>query len=257
MFFAAVCLFFWIRFVRGESIRVSKKLFVQLLGVGAMMGTHWLCFFYSIKVSNVSIALCCLSLSTLFASFIEPLVFKRKVDWREVGIGLIIMICIGLIFNAELRFKTGIIAGIFCALFGTLFSVFNGRLYGKTSSGNIIFYEIFGGWLFVTLFSVLTGKFSNFGEISYRDIALIFLLASLFTAYPMFESVRLMKFFSPFTIILSVNLEPVYGIILAYFIFGDSEHMSPVFYVSSLVMILAIIANGILKSKSKSIDENL
>ena len=96
---------------------------------------------------------------------------------------------------------------------------------------------------------MLTGQISQVNEISYRDLALVLLLASFFTAFPMLESVKLMKYISPFTLILTVNLEPVYGIILAYFIFGDSEQMSPVFYGASLVMILAIIANGIIKSR--------
>ena len=252
MLFAAIFLYIYIRFIQKESLQIQKKLMFQLIGIGGLMAIHWLSFFYSIKISNVSIALSCLSLSTLFAALIEPLVFKRKVDWTEVIIGIVIVICISLIFNAELKYKLGIIAGIICALFGTLFSVFNGRLFGKTSSGNIIFYEIFGGWALISLFFLFTGQIFTFHEISYRDLALLTLLASVFTAFPMLESVKLMKFISPFTLILTVNLEPVYGIILAFFIFGESEHMSPVFYIASVVMILSIFANGILKARRRS-----
>ena len=163
--------------------------------------------------------------------------------------GIVIVICMALIFKTELNYKEGIFYGILTALFGTVFSVFNGKIFGKTSSGNIIFYEIFSGFLILSLFYLLTGQISQVNEISYRDLALVLLLASFFTAFPMLESVKLMKYISPFTLILTVNLEPVYGIILAYFIFGDSEQMSPVFYGASLVMILAIIANGIIKSR--------
>jgi len=251
MSFAAVLLYLYLRLIKKESIKVTKSLLWKLVGIGSVMAFHWLFFFQSIKVSNVSIALSCLSLSTLFAALIEPLVFKRKPDWVEVVIGLIIVVCISMIFNAEMKYKEGIIYGILCALFGTIFSVFNGRIFGKTSSGNIIFYEIAGGWLVLSLFYVFSGQISSIGEISYTDIALIVLLASVFTAYPMFESVRLMKFISPFTLILTVNLEPVYGIILAFFIFGASEHMSPVFYAASLVMIISIIINGVIKSRRK------
>ncbi len=254
MSIAAVFLYLYIRVFKKESIKVTKTLLLKLIAIGSVMAFHWLFFFQSIKVSNVSIALSCLSLSTLFASLIEPLVFKRKPDWIEVIIGLIIVICISLIFNAELKYKEGIFYGILCALFGTIFSVFNGKIFGKTSSGNIIFYEIAGGWLIISLYFLFTGQISSVSEISYTDIALIVLLASVFTAYPMFESVKLMKFISPFTLILTVNLEPVYGIILAFFIFGASEHMSPVFYIASLVMILAIVINGIIKSKRKKED---
>lgn len=251
MLFAAIFLYLYIRLIKKESIKVSKSLLIQLVAIGSVMAFHWLFFFQSIKVSNVSIALSCLSLSTLFASLIEPLVYRRKPDWVEVIIGLIIVVCISLIFNAELKYKEGIIYGILCAFCGTIFSVFNGKIFGKTSSGNIIFYEIAGGWLIISLFFLFTGQISSISEISYTDIALVLLLASVFTAYPMFESVKLMKFISPFTLILTVNLEPVYGIILAFFIFGASEHMSPVFYAASFVMIASIVVNGIIKSRRK------
>lgn len=249
MLFASVFLFIFIRVFKKESIKVSKKIFFQLAAIGFAMALHWYCFFYSIKVSNVSIALSCLSLSTLFASILEPIIFKRKIDISEVVMGAVIVACILLIFKTEFHFKEGIIYGILCAIFGTVFSVFNGKMFGKTSSGNIIFYEIFCGWFILMIFYLLSGHIFQINEINYRDLALICLLASVFTAFPMLESVKLMKYISPFTLILTVNLEPVYGIILAFFIFGESEHMSPIFYIASGVMILAIIANGLIKAR--------
>jgi drug/metabolite transporter (DMT)-like permease len=249
MLFAAVFLFVFIRVFKKESIKVSKKIFFQLAAIGVAMALHWYCFFYSIKVSNVSIALSCLSLSTLFASILEPIIFKRKIDIMEVVMGTVIVACILLIFKTEFQYKEGIFYGILCAVFGTIFSVFNGKMFGKTSSGNIIFYEIFCGWFVLLIFYLISGQIFQMNEINYRDLALICLLASIFTAFPMLESVKLMKYISPFTLILTVNLEPVYGIILAFFIFGESEHMSPVFYIASAVMILAIIANGLIKAR--------
>jgi len=251
MLFAAVCLFVYIRVFRKDSIKVSKKVFFQLAAIGFSMALHWYCFFHSIKISNVSIALSCLSLSTLFASIMEPLIFKRKIDISEVIMGVVIVSCILMIFKTEFQYKEGIFYGVLCAIFGTIFSVFNGKMFGKTSSGNIIFYEIFSGWFLLVLFYLFSGQIFEINEISYRDLALIALLASVFTAFPMLESVNLMKYISPFTLILTVNLEPVYGIILAFFIFGESEHMSPVFYIASGVMILAIIVNGLIKAKKQ------
>ena len=252
MLFASVFLYLFIRIIKKDSIKVSKKLLLKLVGIGSLMAFHWLFFFSSIKVSNVSIALSCLGTSTLFAALLEPLIFKRKIDLSEIVMGIVIVICISLIFKVEFQYKLGIIYGLICALLGTIFSVFNGKLYGKTSSGNIIFYEIFGGFLVISLYYVFSGQISQIGEISYRDLALLTLLASVFTAYPMFESVNLMKYISPFTLILTVNLEPIYGIILAFFIFGESEKMSAVFYGASLVMILAIVINEIIKARKKS-----
>ena len=252
MLFASVFLYLFIRIIKKDSIKVSKKLLLKLVGIGSLMAFHWLFFFSSIKVSNVSIALSCLGTSTLFAALLEPLIFKRKIDVSEILMGIVIVICISLIFKVEFQYKLGIIYGLICALLGTIFSVFNGKLYGKTSSGNIIFYEIFGGFLVISLYYVFSGQISQISEISYRDLALLTLLASVFTAYPMFESVNLMKYISPFTLILTVNLEPIYGIILAFFIFGESEKMSAVFYGASLVMILAIVINGVIKARKKS-----
>ena len=252
MLFASVFLYLFIRIIKKDSIKVSKKLLLKLVGIGSLMAFHWLFFFSSIKVSNVSIALSCLGTSTLFAALLEPLIFKRKIDLSEIVMGIVIVICISLIFKVEFQYKLGIIYGLICALLGTIFSVFNGKLYGKTSSGNIIFYEIFGGFLVISLYYVFSGQISQIGEISYRDLALLTLLASVFTAYPMFESVNLMKYISPFTLILTVNLEPIYGIILAFFIFGESEKMSAVFYGASLVMILAIVINGVIKASKIS-----
>lgn len=251
MLFAAIFLYTFIRVYKKESIKVSKKIFFQLAAIGVAMALHWYCFFYSIKVSNVSIALSCLSLSTLFASILEPIIFKRKVDISEVVMGVVIVSCILLIFKTEFQYKEGILYGILCAIFGTIFSVFNGKMFGKTTSGNIIFYEIFCGWFVLLVFYSFSGQIFHMNEISYRDIALICLLASVFTAFPMLESVNLMKYISPFTLILTVNLEPVYGIILAFFIFGESEHMSSIFYIASAVMILAIIANGLIKARKQ------
>lgn len=253
MLFAAIFLYIFIRVVKKQSMKVSRKLFLQLIGIGGLMGGHWLCFFYSIKISNVSIALSCLATVTLFVSVLEPIVYRRKLDWIELLLGLVIVSCISLIFNVEFEHKMGIIFGIICAALGATFTVFNGKLYGKTSSENIIFYEIFGGWILVSLFLLVSGDITSIATIDTRNIILLIVLAGLFTAYPMLESVRLMQYISPFTLALTVNLEPVYGIVLAYFIFGKSEEMSPVFYGASAVMILAIVVNGIVKAKRKKL----
>lgn len=254
MAFAAVFLYIGNRFILKNSMKVSGKLLLQLFGIGALMGLHWLLFFTSIKVSNVAITLSCMSIGTLFASLIEPLVFRRKIDLSEIILGLIIVVCILFIFNVEMKYKLGIAYGIVCSLAGTLFSVFNGKMAGKTAAGNVIFYEIFGGSLVILLYFVLSGQGAELLDISiisWKDFSLILLLSSLFTAYPMLEAQNLMKYISPFTLILTVNLEPIYGIILAYFIFGASEHMAPVFYIASAVMLLSIFVNGYIKSRKK------
>lgn len=248
MLFTSAFLIFFVSLYQKESVFIRKELALKLVGIGSLMATHWLFFFHSIKVSNVSIALACISTATLFVALIEPIVFRRRLDWSEIILGIVIAVCMLLIFKTEMKYKEGIIYGIICAIFGAVFSVFNGKVYGKTSSGNIITYEIFGGFLMLTLYFLCTGNLTNVTNISNNDFWWILLLASVFTAFPMFESIRLMRYISPFTLVLAVNLEPVYGILFAYFIFGESEHMSPIFYVASAVMICAIIINGIIKA---------
>ncbi len=252
MSLASLILFIFTKFFFKKSLHVPRKLLLQLLLIGACMAVHWMCFFHSIKISNVSIALSCLSCSTLFAALLEPLIFKRKIDYQELAAGFLIMLCVGLIFKVEFRYWEGIVFGIVTALFGTIFSVFNGKIFGKTSSENIIFYELFGGTLLVVLFHLFVGNISDILQITIKDFAWVFLLASVFTAYPMLESIKLMKYISPFTLILTVNLEPVYGILFAFYIFGDTEHMNPAFYLSAAVMIGVIFANAWLKSKKKN-----
>jgi len=188
---------------------------------------------------------------------LEPIVFKRKIDLSEVIMGIVIVICMGLIFKTEFQYKEGIFFGILTALFGTVFGVYNGKIFGKTSSGNIIFYEIFSGCAILTFFYLFTGQIFHLHEISTRDLALVLILASFFTAFPMLESVSLMKYISPFTLILTVNLEPVYGIIFAFFIFGESEQMSPMFYGASIVMIGAIVINGVIKARKNTAAKQL
>lgn len=248
----SVFLIAFITFFQKESIFVRRDLAVKLVGVGSLMAIHWLLFFHSIKVSNVSITLACISTATLFVAFIEPLVFRRRIDWTEILMGVVITACMLLIFKTEIRYKEGIIYGVLCAFFGALFSVFNGRLHGQTSSGNIITYEIFGGFLILTLYFLFTDNLVGVGTISLNDFWWTLLLASVFTAYPMFESIRLMRYISPFTLVLAVNLEPVYGIFFAYLIFGESEHMSVVFYPASAVMLLAIVLNGVIKARKRN-----
>ncbi|WGU69800.1 DMT family transporter [Capnocytophaga canimorsus] len=232
-------------------LRFLKNCFLNCWVWAFLMALHWLFFFQSIKVSNVSIALSCISTTTLFTAITEPIVYKRRLDWLEIIIGIVIVLGMILIFKTEIQYKEGIFYGILCALLASIFSVFNGKLHGSTTSGNIIFYEIFGGFLVLSGYFGLTGEILNFTQISWVDFWWVLLLAGLFTAYPMFESIRLMKHISPFTLVLAVNLEPIYGVVFAYLIFGESEHMSPIFYMASAVMLAAIFLNGFIKSRRK------
>lgn len=236
--------------IRKIDLKVSRNDLQVLLGIGVIIGLHWMAFFGAIKVSNVAVALSTLSTGALFSAFLEPFFFKRKINFYEIILAVVVSCCILLIYNASPEYWLGIVLGVICSFLSAMFSVLNGRIHTKFPSQKIMFYEMLGGWIIVSLFLPFVGGFEAIAAVSWRDLGLLMLLGSLFTAYPMIESVNLMKYISPFTLLLNVNLEPVYGIILAYLIFGESEKMTPLFYIATAIMVLAIVANVILKKQS-------
>lgn len=224
----------------------------MLLGIGVVIGLHWMAFFGAIKVSNVAVALSTLSTGALFSAFLEPLFFKRKIILSEIILAIVVSACILLIYNASPEYWLGIVLGILCSFLSALFSVLNGKIHTKFPAPKIMFYEMIGGWLIVCAFLPFFGGYQLLTDLSWTDLGLLIALGSLFTAYPMIESVSLMKYISPFTLLLNVNLEPVYGIIIAYLIFGESEKMTPLFYVATAIMVGAIVVNSLMKAKQQS-----
>jgi len=245
----AALVLFTILKVRKIDLKLSGKDLRILLGIGFVIGLHWMAFFGAIKVSNVAVALSTLSTGALFSAFLEPIFFKRKINFYEILLAIVVSCCILLIYNASPEYWLGIVLGITCSFLSATFSVLNGKIHHKFPAQKIMFYEMLGGWLIVSIFLPFFGGFDAIATISWRDFGLLILLGGLFTAYPMMESINLMKYISPFTLLLNVNLEPVYGIILAYFIFGESEKMTPLFYIATGIMVLAIVVNVVLKKR--------
>ncbi|WP_322970218.1 DMT family transporter [Faecalibacter sp. LW9] len=247
---AAIAIFIYIQCTK-KSIRIQKKYIIQLLAIGGIVGLHWFTFYQSIKVSNVAIALSTLSLGALFTSIIEPIIFRRKVVVSEIVLSLIVSACIVWIFQASPEYKLGIIYGVICSFLSALFSVLNSTYKDKVSSSSITFYEMVGGFLTINLimFGLDTNLFQEVVHVGWSNFMWLVLLGVVFTAFAQIEAVNLFKYFTPYTILLNVNLEPVYGIILASIVFGESEKMHPEFYIATAIMILSIIANGIIKSR--------
>lgn len=231
------------------SWRLPIRTVLGLLGTGAIIALHWVTFFKAIKVSNVSIALACMSVGALFAAFLEPLWYKRKLVGYEVLFGLMVVFGLGIIFKVETHYWQGILLAVTSAFLVAVFSMINGLYIARFKPSIIVFYEMAGGVLLLSFYLAFTGAFTNdFWAISTADIGYLFLLASLCTAYAFIASVKLMAFISPYSVMLTTNLEPVYGIVLAFFIFGSSEQMTPMFYGGASVILLTVIANGILKN---------
>ena len=251
MLFASVIMTFVVLFNK-EKIKVPFNVLIGFIVSGIIIAAHWLTFYQAIKVSNVSITLACLSTGAFFASILEPIFYKRKVIWYELLFGVIVVVGLGIIFNVETKYTTGIYLAVTSAFLSALFSVINGK-YAKEYNPNIIsLYELSSGVFFISIYLFFAGSFTPaFFALSINDLIWLFLLSSICTAYAFSASVKVMKFLSPFTVMLTINLEPIYGIILALLIFKDGEEMTPLFYVGALVILATVIANGIVKSYKK------
>lgn len=235
-----------------RSIRISSRDAWMFLGIGAIIAFHWFCFYNAIKVSNVSVTLVAFATGTLFTSLIEPLFYKRRIIRYEIGFGMVILGAIAMIFKVEMHYKWGIIFGILAAFTSSLFTVFNGLIVRRISSSVITFYELLGGWIALSIYLLISGSMNaEFFVLPHLDPLWIGILSVVGTAFPFIASVNLMKHISPYTVTLTVNLETVYGIILAYVIWRKDEAMTPGFYIGALIILATIFGNALLKQYLK------
>lgn len=244
-------LFFWIKYKK-LNLNVSPKRLLNYAIGGFLIALHWVAFFMAIKVSNVSIALVTMSTGAFFTALIEPLFFKRKIRLLEVFFGLLIVGGLYLIFQIENLNIYGVLWALLASLLSALFSVMNG-LFIKNQSGFVLsFYQLFFGLLVITIYLLFQGEFSiDFFSLTKYDWGYLLLLSSICTAYAFAVSLDIMKHLSPYTVMLSINLEPVYGIILALLIFGEKEYMGSHFYIGTLLILCIVLLNNVLKSKKK------
>lgn len=247
-----IILFIWYKKI---PLRISIKTLINFLFSGLIIALHWLTFFTAIKVSNISVTLTCLSTGAFFTSLLEPLLHKRKIIFHEILFGVMVVIGLGIIFNIEIKYYEGIIYALCSAFLSALFSVVNSK-YAKIYNPSIIsFYEIFGGVLFLSAYLFFTNSFNvAFFKINPLDWVFLGILSSVCTAYAFIESIKVMRFLSPYTVMITINLEPIYGIIMAILVFHEKEKMSLGFYVGALIILSTIILNGVVKYyKKKSI----
>jgi len=227
----------------------TKDQLRYLLG-GIIIALHWLAFFYAIKVSNVSITLLTLSSGAFFTSLLEPALFKRKIYVYEIILGLLILSGFFVLLKIEKLDFTGVFYALIAAFLSGLFSVINGLFIKNQSGTQLSFFQLFYGFLFLSII-LLFDKNYNLTLPTPTDWIYLIILASICTAYAFTKSISLMKYLSPYTVMLSINLEPVYGILLAVLILGDSEKMSSGFYLGALIILIIIGLNSILKYKLK------
>ena len=249
MLIAFISLFIFLLFKK-ELFNISRKHFLEILGVGVLVAIHWFCFFHSIKISTVSVAVVCLATSSLFSALIEPIFFKRKLLAYEVIMGVIVIIALAFIMGTEKQYLSGYIYGIIAALLGTLFTLFNAKYINKVGAAKITMIEMLSGVIIFTGLLLFQDNYSVFKfDISIKDLTYLIILGTLCTAMVFVWMTEIMRHITPFSLIMAINLEPIYSIILALFIIGDKEIMSTSFYIGSCIIIGTVLIEGYLKNK--------
>ena len=234
-----------------KSFNVDLKGVIKFLITGIIIALHWIFFFKAIKVSNVSVALVTMSTGAFFTSLIEPFFFKRKLKMVEIVLGLLVIFGLYIIFNFESQYKLGIIYALISSFLGSLFAVLNGLFIKKYEADSISLYQLFFGALIITFYLLFQNSFSlEFFQLPSSDWLYLILLSSICTAYAFIVSVKIMKYLTPYTVMLTINLEPIYAIVLALFIFGDKEKMNTEFYFGAFIVLFVVLLNGIIKNKN-------
>jgi drug/metabolite transporter (DMT)-like permease len=245
--------------ITGYKINYSKQALKETWYVGIIVALHWITFFGSIKLSNVSVALICFSSGAFFTSLLEPLYFKRKLDIREVLLGLTTVIGIFYVCKEpgkpffESKYLAGMLMSLFSASLSSWFTVINGKLIKKgRRAKNISYLELSFAFIFL-LFVVGYEYHDNLSALVLRpmDFVYVGILGLLCTSFAYIVSVDVMKELSPYTVVMAVNLEPIYSIVLAVLIWPTSEKMSPTFYLGALIIIGIIFLNGYFKMKDR------
>lgn len=236
---AFLTLFLYFKLNKAD-IKVNKNTFLKLFFTGALVGGHWILFFQSIKSSTVSVTLVCLSSLTLFTAIFEPLFSKKKISKLEILAGLLIISGILLIFKFETQYTKGIIIGLSSAAFASLFSIINSKQIKNREAPVIAFYELAGAFFWITLYLVVTGGFNSSMKLIPSDIGYLLILGTVCTSLAYVAGVSVMKELSAFRVALITNLEPVYGIIMAFVFFGDLDKMTAGFWVGATIILSTI-----------------
>jgi drug/metabolite transporter (DMT)-like permease len=236
---ASFSLFLYFKFNK-TAFKIDRNTVIKLGLTGALVGGHWILFFASIKLSTVPVTLVCLSSITLFTAIFEPIINKKRTSKMEIIAGVFIVIGIILIFKFETKYTKGIIAGLISAVLASLFSIINSRQVQRLEAPVIAFYELSGTLLWITIYLFITGGVAEFAIPKPADLGYLVLLGTVCTSLAYVAGVSVMRELSAFRVALITNLEPVYGIIMAFLFFGDMNKMSVGFWVGSVIILSTI-----------------
>lgn len=232
-------LFLYFKFNKTD-FKVNRRMLLQLIATGALVGGHWVLFFQAIKVSTVSVTLVCLSSITLFTAIFEPIINKKRISKLEILSGLLIIIGIVLIFKFETQYKLGITIALLSAVCASLFSIINSRQVKNLQAPVIAFYELFGAFCWISIYIFFSNRFSQMVLPHNTDLGYLLILGTVCTSLAYVAGVSVMRELSAFKVALITNLEPVYGIIMAFVFFGDMHTLSTGFWVGAIIILSTI-----------------
>jgi drug/metabolite transporter (DMT)-like permease len=229
--------------IRRQRVRIDRKDLWRIFGVGGIAALHWVSFYGSIKYSNVSVGLLCFSSIGFFTALIEPLLFRHRVDFVELFLGVLVIAGIFCIFQVDPHYKTGICIGLVSALLGSLFPVLNKRILQRVPPETVTLYELSGGLLFLTALMPLYLYLFPAPSLlpRWQDWIWLLVLSWACTVLAFNLSMSALHKISAFTVNLSYNLEPVYGIFLAFLVFREDKHFNGGFYIGFSLIILSIL----------------
>ena len=240
MLFSFVSLLIFV-YYRKEIFELSITKIFKLSLVGVVVALHWIFLFEAVKIS-VPIAVISLSTSSLFSSFMEPIMLKKKIDKYEVILGIVIILSFFMMYyNSETAVSEAYIYGIISAFLATLFTILNAKYIGDTKSYQITMYEMLGGTIFISIYFLFTSNTDVFYfNINMSDLIYLLILSVICTSIVFALMTEIMKYITPYTLIMAVNLEPVYAIILSFIFLPNEEVMNLYFYLGSFIIISSI-----------------
>ncbi len=237
-----------------ENFKVTPKAFIHLIFIGFIVAVHWLAFFASARVANVSVSLVGFATSSLWTALLDPLFNRNAIKKFEVGLGLIVMVGLYIIFSFNFEYQLGLLLSVLAGFTSALFSIFNARMVQRNAAFTISFYEMIGAFIFLALFLPvykLTWATNETLQLipSAMDWIYMIILTTACSIYAYSTAIELMKKISVFLIQLTLNLEPVYGIIMAVIIFGAEEKMGLNFYLGTLIILCAVLSYPFLRKR--------
>lgn len=237
--------------------RLPKTSIKAMLATGGIIALHWILFFESIKQSSVSVALVGVTSTTLFTALLAPLFTKQKMVGYEILLGIMVLVGIGVIFQISTRYHLGIILSVAAALLASVFTLINEQYIKKYAPSRVSFWEMLGGWICISLYFLFRNKFNaDFFSVGWEDWIWLLILAVFCTAFAFVASIRVMEHLPAFTVSISINLEPIYAILLAFVIFDEYEMWNASFVLGASIIIAAIALNAWYKNKKLPIQEN-